>query len=96
MKVEASILLPSNTITGAAIYHATDIKFYEAPEGKNVLCMTDDVDLQRTYKTTFGKSEHIVTHMQACVTHTCTIHIKIRTGCDAYSIRFRIFPENEI
>ena len=73
MKVDASILLPSNPTTGVALYHATDIKFYEAPEGKNVLCMTEDVDLQRTYKTTFSQSQDILTHMQ--------VYIKVKGVC---------------
>ena len=60
------MLLPISNDTGGygrAILHATDIKFDES-QGKNVLCMTPETDLQRTYKTEFLQTHRIQTHMQ--------------------------------
>lgn len=58
------MLTPSDE--GRAILTVTDIAF-AACEGKNVMCVSEDVDLKRSHATTFSKSGNLTTFMQTDV-----------------------------
>jgi len=69
VRMEASMLLPSDA--GVAVLHATDFRFKDyngtlwTGERQNVLCVNPaDVDLQRTYNTSFEQTANVTTFMQ--------------------------------
>ena len=49
---------------GAAVLHATDIKFDQSPGAMNVFCTSDATDLQRSYPVDFQQTANITTFMQ--------------------------------
>ena len=46
------------------MFHVEDVKFGPC-EGKNVMCMDSNVDLQGNYPTTFDRTANLTTFMQA-------------------------------
>ena len=64
IKMEASLLLPSNG--GKALFHAKDAKFgdVEGNTTRNVLCVNPSVDLVKTYETSFAQTANVTTYAQ--------------------------------
>ena len=55
-------LMPHND--GAAVLHATDIKFDQSPGAMNVFCTSEMTDLQRSYPVNFQQTANLTTFMQ--------------------------------
>ena len=49
---------------GAAVLHATDIKFGPSPGAMNVFCTSEATDLQRSYPVAFEQTTNLTTFMQ--------------------------------
>ena len=49
---------------GAAVLHATDIKFDQSPGAMNVFCTSASTDLQRSYPVLFQQTANLTTFMQ--------------------------------
>ena len=62
LKTQITALMPHRN--GAAVLHATDIKFDQSPGAMNVFCTSDATDLQRSYPVDFQQTANITTFMQ--------------------------------
>ena len=60
--LQAAFLLPSRD--GIAIFHAKDVRFEDDFNGRNILCISKDIDLKKKYDVEFGRVGNLSTFMQ--------------------------------
>ena len=61
VKIVASVMVP--TEDSVAVFHISDIKFDDCV-GKNILCTSKAIDLQRTREAIFEQTPNLTTFMQ--------------------------------